>query len=80
MTIITTALPALDDARIAAVAQMVQSLVRPGTALDLTDEELAAVERSKADFKAGRTLLATAYEHEMNAFMSRMATEYPAAR
>ena len=81
IAVITAALPALDDARVAAVADMVQSLTHePARPLDLTADELAAIERSKEDFKAERTLSSEAYRDEMQAFMSRMAAKYPAAR
>ena len=81
IAVITAALPALDDARVAAVADMVQSLAHePARSLDLTDDELAAIERSKEDFKAGRTLSAEVYRDEMRAFMNAMAAKYPAAR
>jgi len=81
MAIITAALPVLDDERIATVAGIVQSLVEPTPFVlrDLTADELAAIERSKEDFTAGRTYTPEQYKDEMDTFMARLADKYPAS-
>ena len=56
ITLITSKLAALDDEGVLAVADMVQSMdVDDDLPRELTAEELALIERSKEDFKAGRT-------------------------
>jgi hypothetical protein len=77
IAIINAKLPALDDDRLSTVAELVEQMTQSDMALDLTDEELAAIERSKADFKAGRTLSSQEYKAEMDAFMTRLAAKYP---
>lgn len=81
MAIINAALPVLDDARVETVAAIVQSFVEPKPFVlrDLTGDELAAIERSKEDFKAGRTYTPEQYKDEMDAFMARLADKYPAS-
>jgi hypothetical protein len=55
ITIIKDALAVLDDADVATVAEIVQTMAQPFEFRDLTPEELAGIERSKADFREGRT-------------------------
>jgi predicted transcriptional regulator len=77
MAIITAALPALDDARIAALAEIAQSMSHDTPPLELTDAELAALKQSRADFAEGRTLTAEEARAETDAFMAELATKYP---
>lgn len=77
IAIINAKLPALDDEGVAAVAEVVEQLAQAPVSLDLTDDELAALERSKEDFKAGRTYSSAEYKAEMDAFMVRLAAKYP---
>ena len=72
MAIITATLPALDDERVATVAEMVQSLTQPVVSLELTDEERAAIERSKDDFKAGRTYSLAEARARTDAFLAQL--------
>lgn len=78
MAIINAALPVLDDARVATVAEIVQSFVEPKPFVlrELSGDELAAIERSKEDFKAGRTYSPEQYKNEMDAYMARLAEKY----
>jgi hypothetical protein len=58
IAIITSKLEALDDERVITVADIVQDMANPAApALNLTDTERAAIERSKDDFKARRHVL-----------------------
>ncbi len=52
---IQASLPALADEQVDALAQMAAAWAEPSAPLDLTPEELAGIERSKEDFKHGRT-------------------------
>jgi hypothetical protein len=71
IAIITAKLASLDNERVMTVADIVQDMAAPTTpALDLTDAERAAIERSKEDFKAGRTYTNDQYHAEMTAFMA----------
>ena len=56
--LITAKLATLDDERLQAVAQMISSLDEEESVLprELTPRELALIEQSREDFKAGRTL------------------------
>ena len=71
----------LDDEDVIALADHMSSLVEP---LDrprrLSDEELALIAQSRADFAAGRTLSAGEYEAEMSAFLADLRTRHPATR
>ncbi len=55
IAIIKETLASLDDEGVEAVAEFVQSMGRPLDVGQLTPEELAGIERSKADFREGRT-------------------------
>jgi len=71
IAIITAKLASLDDERVMTVADIVQDMAAPtAPALDLTYAERAAIERSKEDFKAGRTYTNDQYHAEMTAFMA----------
>lgn len=58
IALINTELAACDDARVLAIAEMVsaRAAVDSGLPRDLTARELALIEQSKEDFKAGRTM------------------------
>jgi hypothetical protein len=76
IAIITAKLAALDDERVITVADIVQDMVGPAApALNLTDEERAAIQRSKEDFKAGRTYSSDQYHTEMTAFMTELKSK-----
>jgi hypothetical protein len=71
IAIITAKLASLDDERVMTVADIVQDIAAPAApALDLTDGERAAIERSKEDFRAGRTYTNDQYHAEMTTFMA----------
>jgi hypothetical protein len=60
------------------LADIVQDMAAPtAVALDLTDAERAAIERSKEDFKAGRTYSSTQYHAEMTAFIADLKSKHP---
>jgi hypothetical protein len=78
IAIITEKLASLDDEGVKAVADIVQDMVEPSaTSLDLTDAERAAIERSKEDFKVGRTYSNDEYHAEMTTFMSDLKSKHP---
>lgn len=69
--LITATLAALDDEGVLAVADMVKSLAADDDLpRELTPEELALIERSKEDFKAGRTLTLEEAEARTEAFLA----------
>jgi hypothetical protein len=55
ITVIQDTLASLDDAEVATVAEIVQTMAAPFKFRDLTPDELAGIEQSKADFREGRT-------------------------
>jgi hypothetical protein len=75
---IQASLPALADEQVDALAEMVAAWAQPHDPLDLTPEELAGIERSREDFKHGRTLTDDEYQAEMDVFMARLAAKQPA--
>lgn len=78
IAIITKKLASLDDEGVMAVADIVQDMAEPSAvALDLTDDERAAIERSKADFKEGRTYTNDEYHADMAIFMSDLKSKHP---
>ena len=78
IAIITEKLASLDDERVMAVADIVQDMAEPSTvALDLTDAERAAIERSKEDFKTGRTYSNDEYHADMATFMADLKSKHP---
>ena len=77
IAIITDKLASLDDERVMTVADIVQDMVAATAgALDLSDAERAAIERSKEDFKAGRTYSGDQYHAEMTAFMADLKSKH----
>ena len=78
IAIITAKLALLDDERVMAVADIVQDMARPReVVLDLTDADRAAIERSKEDFKQGRTYSNDEYHAEMATFMADIKSQHP---
>jgi hypothetical protein len=78
IAIITAKLSSLDDERLMTVADIVQDMANPTPpTLDLTDAERAAIERSKEDFKVGRTCSSEQYHAEMGAFMADLKSKHP---
>jgi F420-0:gamma-glutamyl ligase len=77
LAIITASLPQLDDAHVATVAEIVQSLAEPAATYDLTPEDLAAVERSKEDFRLGRTYSLAQARALTDAFVAELAKTNP---
>ncbi len=78
IAIIAEKLASLDDERVMVVADIVQDMAEPSAvALDLTDDERAAVERSKEDFKEGRTYTNDEYHADMATFMAGIKTKHP---
>jgi hypothetical protein len=77
IAIITAKLASLDDERVMTVADIVQDMANPtAAAIDLTDAERAAIERSKEDFKSGRTYSSDQYRAEMTAFMADLKSKH----
>jgi hypothetical protein len=70
--IINASLPALGDAQVDAIAEMVQSLAQNIAPLELTAEELAGIERSKEDFKHGRTYSSAEARALTDAFLAEL--------
>jgi hypothetical protein len=79
INLITSVLPGLNDERIAAVAEIVTSFAQLDMPLELTDEQHADLDRSREDFRLGRVYASDDYAREMSAFMTRLATKYPAS-
>lgn len=80
IAIITANLPNLDDAAVTELAEHVKASTTPFMLRDLTDDELAAIERSRQDFKAGRTSSADEYRDEMHAFMATLEAKHQIAQ
>jgi hypothetical protein len=75
--IITANLATLDDERVMTVADIVKDMAHPTVAaLNLTDAERAAIERSKEDFKGGRTYPSDQYHAEMTALMVELKSKH----
>lgn len=78
IAVITSKLATLDDEQVSILANFAQDLAEPAAVpLDLTADERAAIERSKGDFKAGRTYSDDAYRAEMARFMAGLKSKYP---
>ena len=77
IAIITAKLAVLDDEHVTTVAEIVEDMTKPTeTTLNLTEAERAAIERSKEDFKTGRTCLGDLYHAEMTAFMAAIKSKH----
>jgi len=73
IALIAAKLASLDDERIMTVADIVQDLAEStAMPLALTNEERAAVELSKEDFKAGRVYSGDQYHAEMTTFLAAL--------
>jgi hypothetical protein len=78
IAIINARLASLDDEEVMAVADIVQDIAdMAAPALDLSDAERADIERSKEDFKAGRTYSNDQYHAEITAFMADLKSKHP---
>ena len=71
--------PTLSAAKRAVVLEIVEAIAVTSPPLALTLEERAALDRSKADYKAGRVLDEDEYGARMNAFMDRLKAKSQAA-
>ena len=76
---ITAKLATLDDERLQAVAEMIEGMDDAESVLPraLTERELALIEQSKEDFKAGRIVSQDDYRVEMDAFLSQRRAKLP---
>ena len=80
IAIITAALPVLDDASIVDLADLVQVASRSeAVSATLTDHERAQIERSKEDFKAGRTYSVAEARAISDSFLDTLRAKYPDA-
>ena len=84
LAIIEATLPTLDDADASKLAEIAQSLAHarlgePMQQRRWTDEELAGIERSKADFAAGRTYTPDEARALSDAFLLKLRSKYPDA-
>jgi hypothetical protein len=69
---IHASLPALADEQVDALAEMVQAWAETREPLDLTPEELAGIERSREDFKHGRTYTSAEARALTEAFLAEL--------
>ncbi len=75
---INAKLSSLDDERVQAVAAIVDDIAADGDLpRALTARELALIEQSKEDFKAGRVVSQEEYRAEMDAFLSQRRSKLP---
>ena len=75
---INAKLSSLDDERVQAVAAIVDDIAADGDfPRALTARELALIEQSKEDFKAGRVVSQEEYRAEMDAFLLQRRSKYP---
>jgi hypothetical protein len=75
---INAKLSSLDDERVQAVADIVDDIAADGDLpRALTARELALIEQSKEDFKAGRVVSQEEYRAEMDAFLSQRRSMLP---
>ena len=77
IAIITATLPMLDDASVTDLAHIVQASTF--VLRDLTDEERAGIERSKEDFKVGRTYSIAEARTMTDDFLKTLRAKYPTA-
>jgi hypothetical protein len=73
ITVIQDTLASLDDAAVAAVAEIVQSMAFKFR--DLTPDELAGIDRSRADFREGRTYSAEEALALTDAFVAKLLAD-----
>jgi hypothetical protein len=63
---------------LALLADVALDLAEPaGAVLTITPGERAAVEQSKGDFRAGRTVTSEQYQAEMATFLCDLKAKYP---
>ena len=75
---INAKLSSLDDDGVLAVASIVEDIAADGELpRALTARELALIEQSKEDFKAGRVVSQEDYRAEMDAFLSQRRAKLP---
>lgn len=75
---INARLSSLDDDGVLAVASIVEDIaVVEDLPRALTARELALIEQSKEDFKAGRVVTQEEYRAEMDAFLSQRRAKLP---
>jgi hypothetical protein len=75
---INAKLSSLDDDGVMAVASIVEDIAADGDPpRALTPRELALIEQSKEDFKAGRVVSQEDYRVEMDAFLSQRRARLP---
>ncbi len=75
---INAKLSSLDDDGVLAVAGIVEDIATDGDLpRALTARELALIEQSKEDFKAGRVVSQDDYRAEMDAFLSERRAKLP---
>ena len=75
---INAKLLSLNDERVQAVADIVDDIAADGDLpRALTARELALIEQSKEDFKAGRVVSQEEYRAEMDAFLLQRRSKYP---
>ena len=73
IAMITSRLDELDDERVLAVADMVQSLdAESELPRELTEEELRLIEQSKEDFRLGRTLSSAEARASIDDFLATL--------
>ncbi len=61
--------PSLTESQREALVDMAETAAKPGALLQLTNEETAALQRSKEDFNASRTLSLAEAEAATDAFL-----------
>ena len=69
ISVITKQIQVLDDERVRLLADFARSMP---VGLELSPSDQAALERSRADFKAGRVVDEDQYNARMDAFMERL--------
>ena len=70
LTTIAANLSRLGEAELETLVQVTSSWVQPASTIKFTDAERAAIEQSRDDFKAGRTLTLDEAEARTDAFLA----------
>ena len=81
IAVINAKLAALDDERVLAVASILDDIVAetdPGTVRQLTVREMALLDQSKEDFKAGRTFSVEDVRAHSDDFIKTLRTKHSA--
>jgi hypothetical protein len=76
---ITATLQRLDDERLQAVAEMIQSIDDTSSTRPLTDRELSLLARSREDFQQGRTLTSAEARASIDDDLARLGVPRPGA-